>query len=182
MPGRDFVRTAALMALLAGIGPAFARGAEGGPNAELVALFDSICDRGAEPGPEFRSVTLDEVPKDLPTPYIGPSTGLYWHRPGPIPAFVVLTKGPGHWGGGTEEDCVVAVHGVQFEAMVARLAKRMNDRSAFRKGKPHTWDPGGTKNITLTDNRNDTAVVVTKRPGGWVSLHTPIIPGSATRR
>ena len=166
MRGHLLLRAAALAPLLASTGPAFANVAASGPNAELVVLFDSICGREAEPGANFRPVGKEEVPEDLPAQYIGPSTGSYWHRSVETPAFVVRTIGPGHWGG-TEEHCIVAVQGAQFEPMVSQLARRTGDRSAFRKKrKLRTWHRGATENVSLTDRRDGSWIVVAKRPGG----------------
>ena len=182
MSARSLVHAAALLAVFAGTGPAFAQGTESGPNAELVALFNSICDRGAEPGADFRAVAADAFPEDLPAFYLGPTEGLYWYRSGPIPAYVARTRGPGHWGG-TEEDCMVAVRGAQFETVAASLARRMGDRSAFgKRGRLGTWDRGETTNVNLSDRRNRKSVFVTKRPDGLVRLLAPVIPGVSLNR
>jgi hypothetical protein len=107
--------------LLAAATPAAdARAAE----AALVALHDSVCARQTDPGADFRPVARSDVPADAAGMYIGPSEGRRWRRAGPLPAFVALSRGPGHWGG-VEEQCVVAVQGARFEPVTATFARRM---------------------------------------------------------
>src|SRR5688572_24253401 len=116
-------------------------------NADLTALYDSICDGRGDPSGEFRPVTEIEIPDDLRGLYIGPQEGRYWRRQGDRPALVVLTRGPGHWGG-VEEFCIVAVQGADFDAAVATFARRLNALWIYESdGAVQTWERWGMTNV-----------------------------------
>ena len=131
-------------------------------DAELTDLFASICQRDEVPGGEFRSVAEEEIPVGLRHFYIGPHEGRYWRREGERPAFVVLTRGPGHWAG-IEQYCTVAVQGVAFEDMVAAFAARLPGHNVSRD------EQGGTTRVAYFANRGG-SVDIRQMPGGWVSL------------
>ena len=140
-------------------------------NADLTALYDSVCDARQEPGSGFRPVTTGEIPDTMQDLYIGPHEGRYWRREGEHPALVVLMRGPGHWGG-VEEYCVVAVQGASLHSAAATFARRWHDRSAFqRDGNLRTWQRWGTTAVTLSGNHHR-SVVVMQHPGDWLSLLT----------
>jgi hypothetical protein len=169
-----WLRLIASLALLNSWGAALATSTSAargivGANADLTALYDSVCDGRDEPGGEFRPVTSNEVPADLRDLYIGPGEGRYWRREGERPAFVVLTRGPGHWGG-VEEFCIVGVHGATFDATLNTFSRRFHDRSMFRNNSVQTWERWGLVNVNVQDRRSHAAVMITQRPNGWVSL------------
>jgi len=122
------------------------------------------------------------MPADLFVEYIGPSEDRYWHRAGPPSAYVLLSRGPGHWGG-TAEYCVVGVQGARFDAIVRRYADRLGISGVFGPdGRPLTWQRGGLINSTLSGPRDQGSVVVTQRPDGWVSLLSGGMITEQTRR
>jgi len=139
-------------------------------DAALAALHESVCVRQRDPGADFRPVTGSDAPADVPGSYIGPAERRYWRRAGPLPAFVMLSRGPGHWGG-IEEYCVVAVQGARFEPMVRTYARRLGISWIFgADGRPRTWQRGGSINATLSGSHGRASIMVTQRPDGWVSL------------
>jgi hypothetical protein len=167
-----------LVALLLAAQPAPATPA----NADLTALYDSVCTARGEPGADFRPVTSSEIPADLRDMYIGPQQGHYWRREGERPAFVILARGPGHWGG-IEEYCVVGVQGATFEALVHSLSRRLNDHSIFRRdGTIETTEHWGRVNVGLEDRVHRTHLMITQRPDRWVSLFTGGQVTAATTR
>ena len=139
-------------------------------NADLTALYDSICGGHEDPGGEFRSVMSSEIPHELIDLYVHPYEGRYWRRQGERPAFVVLTRGPGHWIG-VEEYCIVGVQGATLEPVVDTFSRRMNDPTIFRNDEAVlSWERPRTTGVTLLGNR--TMVGVSQHPDGWVSLIT----------
>ncbi len=153
-----------------------------GANTELASLYESICEARGAPSGEFQEVTSNDIPADLRGMYIGPQEGRYWRRQGERPAFVVLTRGPGHWGG-VEEYCIVGVQDAVFETVVRTYSRRMHDRSMYRRdGSVQSWEHSGLLNVNLTDRRNRTLMMITQRPDGWVSLFTGGQVDAATSR
>jgi hypothetical protein len=139
--------------------------------AELVRLYDSACQRGETPGPDFVPVSAAEIPDDIAHFYVGPQQGHYWRRAQPIPAFVAQTRGPGHWGG-EQAACTVAVRGAGFNTVAAFYVQQLDAPYAMRDGRLQTSRLWGMTRIAINSRDGHRSVLVYERPDHWVSLTT----------
>jgi len=152
-------------------------------DAELTGLYESACQKGEAPGPDFVPVSAGEIPDDIAHFYIGPQEGRYWRRAEPLPAFVAQTRGPGHWGG-EEAYCTVAVRGAGFDTIAAYYVRRLEAPYAMRNGHLLTERLWGMTRAAINGRDGHHFVVVDQRPDHWVSLTTggPVLPAGQTSR